>query len=262
MKFSGQGAAHFQKLNENGNRGKSYNLGCFDSLDIESSVEKWTHKESCSGFRQTDATGVTGIEMSASFSATDWSMKILAELVQGNERTLSGDRTGTVTGETIDETTGFATGDYFHLKRRGATTVVITDSAGSVATVNVAHYAVDVRTGKVTILSGYAGGSYVLPLRVAYTYQEPNWVSLFTQGIKSTFMIFDGVNTQNANSKVVAEFYKVNVNPASSLPLLNEQYASFEGTIDFVADLSRPVDGSFGQFGRVLSGDFGNSFGV
>ncbi len=260
MKFSGQGTAHFQKLNENGNRGKAYNLGCFDSLDIESNIEKWTHKESCSGFRQTDATGVTSIEMSASFVATDWSMKVFAELVQGNERTLSGDRTGTVTGETIDET-ALAAGDYFFLKRRGATSVVITDSAGSPATVNAAHYSVDARTGKVTILPAFTG-SFTYPLRVAYTYQEPNWVSLGTQGIKSVFMLFDGVNTQNANSKVVAEFYKVNVNPASTLPLINEEYASFDGTIDFVADLSRPIDGSFGQFGRVLSGDFGNAFGV
>lgn len=205
---------------------------------------KLDHKESYTGQRLTDKTITT--ELKSTFSATleDWSPDNMALATRGKvEKTT----TGAVTGELSPA--ALAVGSTWLLKNSNITSLTITDSATTPATVNPSKYVVDLAYGTVEMLD-VAG--LTLPLKAAYTKGVVEVVPFFTQGVQEVALLFEGINTADSNKKVRAELYRVALDPTKELGLITENFGQFviEGTT--LIDETKGEDPLFGKFGRMV----------
>ena len=205
---------------------------------------KLDHKESYTGQRLTDKTITT--ELKSTFSATleDWSPANMALATRGKvEKTTS----GAVTGETSPA--ALAVGESWLLKNSNITSLVITDSAATPATVDPSKYTADLAYGTVE-LNDVTG--LTLPLKAAYTKGVVEVVPFFTQGVQEVALLFEGINTADSNKKVRAELYRVALDPTKELGLITENFGQFviEGTT--LIDETKGEDPLFGKFGRMV----------
>ena len=207
-------------------------------------TSKNEHKESYTGQRLPDKTLTT--ELKSTFTATleDWSPENLALATRGNVQKTT---TGAVTGELSPA--ALAVGETWLLKNSNVTALVITDSAGTPATVDTDDYVADPVYGTVELVNA---GAYVLPLKAAYTKGVVEIVPFFTAPVKEVAVLFEGINTAEANRKVRAELYRVELDPTKELGLITESFGQFmlEGTA--LIDNSKGNDPLFGKFGRVV----------
>lgn len=103
---------------------------------------------------------------------------------------------GTVTSEAFAT---LAVGDTFHTKHPGISSLVMKDSAGSPATLTLdTHYALDSAAhGQGRILSL---GAFTQPFKADYSYAAYSTLLPLAQTSVRRGLIFDGVNTDNANA--------------------------------------------------------------
>lgn len=205
---------------------------------------KLDHKESYTGQRLTDKTITT--ELKSTFSATleDWSPDNMALATRGKvEKTTA----GAVTGELSPA--ALAVGSTWLLKNSNITSLTITDSDTTPATVDPSKYVVDLAYGTVEMLD-VAG--LTLPLKAAYTKGVVEVVPFFTQGVQEVALLFEGINTADSNKKVRAELYRVALDPTKELGLITENFGQFviEGTT--LIDETKGEDPLFGKFGRMV----------
>ena len=205
---------------------------------------KLDHKESYTGQRLTDKTITT--ELKSTFSATleDWSPENMALATRGKvEKTTA----GTVTDEASPAT--LAVGESWLLKNSNITSLTITDSAATPATVDPSKYVVDLAYGTVemTDITGLT-----LPLKASYTKGVVEVVPFFTQPVQEVALLFEGINTADSNKKVRAELYRVALDPTKELGLITENFGQFviEGTT--LVDETKGEDPLFGKFGRMV----------
>lgn len=242
MKFSGQGTVLVAKRDTSGNPLSFYTLGCADELDVKLNIDKWEHTESCTGQRGVDAQGFKKASGEISLAITDWNQKNL-------ELALNGTTNATATGSAVNETlhTGIVVGDIARLLHMAPTSVVITDSAGSPATVSAGHYEVDTVLGTVKFLNVTG---YTQPFQVSYSWTDPAYVAMLSAGLYDMFLRFEYINTQNANQRGLVEFYKVQFNPTESFELLNEELQVMKLTGSILMDTTKSAAGALGQYGR------------
>lgn len=207
-------------------------------------ASKTDHKESWSGQRLTDKTLTT--ELNSTFSATleDWSPANLALATRGSvQKTAS----GTVTGESSPAT--MVVGETWLLANGNITSLTITDSAASPATVDPSKYTADLAYGTIEVLN-LTG--VTLPLKASYTKGVVEIVPFFTEPIKEVAVLFEGINTADENKKVRAELYRVALDPTKELGLITEAFGQFviEGTA--MIDNTKGEDPLFGKFGRMV----------
>ncbi len=205
---------------------------------------KLEHKESYTGQRLPDKTITT--ELKSTFTATleDWSPENMALATRGKaQKTTS----GAVTGDTSPAT--LAVGETWLLKNSNISALVITDSAGTPATVDEDDYIADPVYGTVELVNA---GTYVLPLKAAYTKGVVDVVPFFTEGVQEVALLFEGINTADSNKKVRAELYRVALDPTKELGLITENFGQFvlEGTA--LIDETKGEDPLFGKFGRMV----------
>lgn len=103
---------------------------------------------------------------------------------------------GTVTGEPLAT---MAAGDVFHTKHPGISSVAIKDSAGSPATLVLGtHYTLEgAAHGQGTITNL---GTFVQPFKLDYSYASYSKIAPLSQSSIRRGLIFDGINTDNANA--------------------------------------------------------------
>lgn len=205
---------------------------------------KLDHKESYTGQRLTDKTITT--ELKSTFSATleDWSPDNMAMATRGKvEKTTA----GAVTAEASPAV--LAVGSTWLLKNSNITTLTITDSDTTPATVDPSKYVADLAYGTVEMLD-ITG--LTLPLKAAYTKGVVEVVPFFTQGVQEVALLFEGINTADSNKKVRAELYRVALDPTKELGLITENFGQFviEGTA--LIDETKGEDPLFGKFGRMV----------
>ncbi len=205
---------------------------------------KLDHKESYTGQRLTDKTITT--ELKSTFSATleDWSPDNMALATRGKvEKTTAGAVTGEVSPATL------VVGESWLLKNSNISSLTITDSAATPATVDPSKYTADLAYGTVE-LNDVTG--LTLPLKAAYTKGVVEVVPFFTQGVQEVALLFEGINTADSNKKVRAELYRVALDPTKELGLITENFGQFviEGTT--LIDETKGEDPLFGKFGRMV----------
>lgn len=244
MYFSGQGKLKLAPIVAGIIAGGYRWVGNVPDFKPAFATSKNEHKESYTGQRLPDKTLTT--ELKSTFTATleDWSPENMALATRGKvEKTTA----GTVTGETSPA--ALAIGEAWLLENSNITSLTITDSAATPATVDPDDYVVDLTYGTVSMLDM---GTYVLPLKASYTKGVVEVVPFFTQPIQEVALLFEGVNTADSNKKVRAELYRVALDPTKELGLITENFGQFvlEGTA--LIDSSKGDDPMFGKFGRMM----------
>jgi len=145
-----------------------------------------------------------------------------------------------------------AVGDFWRLPHQRVSSVVITDSAGSPATLTLnTHYRISSADhGTIEILNLAA---LVQPFKAAYSYAAVVNIPMFTTGIVEMWLRFEGLNTANSNEPVLVELYRCAMDPVRNLELINNK--AWEGDMQGSAlyDETKASDTVLGSFGRVVN---------
>lgn len=245
--FSGQGRVFVGSRDSNGNPAGLTFVGNVPELKVSLSVDTIEHQEAQSGQRLTDLQLIK--TKKGEFSCT------LEELIAINlELALYGTTTtvmpGTVTGELLPNPV--TPGSLYPLSMQNVSAVLIQDSDVVPKELSDDQYSVNAKHGSVVIQDATTGGPYVEPFSVDYAYGAANVTAMFTQPLPERWIRFEGLNTANGNREVVIDLYRVAINPAKELSIITDELLKFELSGQVLADLSKPVGGDLGQFGRLV----------
>jgi hypothetical protein len=248
-----QGRVYLGKRDANGNPEGLRAIGNVSNLQINMSVDKLEHFESQSGQRLKDLELIRQKSATLSMTAEEWSPENIALGLYGTTVKVEGG-TG-VTGEQVGGTT-LAVGERFSLAYPNVSDVVVADSTPGtpLELVEGVDYTVDKRYGAIQLLraANDSAAPFVAPLVVAYMPGESTQFGLFTQPTPERFMRFEGVNTADNNAPVIVELYRATFDPVSNLSLITNELNTFELGGAVLADLTKPVDAVFGQFGKFV----------
>lgn len=245
--FSGQGRVYIGARDSNGNPAGLTFVGNVPDLKVSLSVDTIEHQESQSGQRLTDLQLIK--TKKGEFSCT------LEELIASNlDLALYGTTTkvvpGTVTGEALPNPV--AAGSLYPLAFQNVSAVQIQDSDVAPKTLPAPQYNVNGKHGSIVILDATSGGPYVEPFTVDYAYGAAQSTAMFTQPLPERWIRFEGLNTADGNREVVIDLYRVAINPAKELSIITDDLLKFDLAGQVLADLSKPVNGDLGQFGRLV----------
>lgn len=208
-------------------------------------TDKFEHKEAWSGQRQTDLVITTANTSTIEGTIEDWSPANVALLTRGKA-------VKQATTAVVDEVgpAALVAGDLWVLKNAKITTLTVKDSAVTPATVALnTNYTVDLETGVITLVNV---GSFTQPFKASYTPTAIDIVAFFSQPVTEVALRFEGVNTADGNKKVIAEFYKVSVDPTAEFPLIHEEAGQTKLSGNLLIDATKPASDQFGQFGRLI----------
>jgi hypothetical protein len=74
---------------------------------------------------------------------------------------------------------------------------------------------------------------------------------MFTKGMKTYALRFEGMNTANDDAEVLVEFYKVQIDPAG-IDLISDNIGKFTLNGSVLYDDTKVGNDELGQFGRVV----------
>lgn len=248
--FSGQGQVYVSKRQSNGNPGAFFYVGNAPKFDLKLSMERREHRESTSGQRLIDKVQTTSKTGSLDLTLEDIRKDNLALVFSGKKVTLSA---GSYTSGAPDTfPSGLAVGSIVKLSRPNASSIVITDSAGTPVTLTLnTHYRIlDARHGFIEILSL---GALVQPFKAAYSYGPTDVITAMEANDDDEYFVaFAGRNTeaQPTDQEVGMDIYRVVFNAAEVISLINEDQSAFDISARVLRDPVRAGDANFGGFAR------------
>ncbi|AGG89929.1 hypothetical protein [Rhodanobacter denitrificans] len=243
--FSFQGKVYLG--NRDAVTGKSQALRWVDDaaeLQVKLSVDTEERTESYSGNK------LTSVRLQKAKKA-EFSLKLNAfsklNLALGLATTPIDVTTGTVTAEPLP--TGLVAGDVVQLDKRDVSSVVVSDSAVTPATLIAGtDYVVDsAANGIVKILNV---GSYTQPFKAAYSNAAAIRLPMFTAGVQERFLVLDGINTVD-NSRVRVSLYRCSFDPISQLDMITDSLSSLDLSGAVLFDTINAADANMGGFGRI-----------
>lgn len=242
--FLGQGKVYIASRDAAGKPKAQRWLGDVSAAKLGLKVTKAEQKESYSGQRSTVKSIVIGKEATLDLTLLEISKENLSLALSGKSTILA---SGSVTGEALP--LELVAGDRVSLKYPKVSTVVITDSAATPATLDSAKYDVDADFGTITFkdITGVTQ-----PLKAAYTHAALASVSMFTKQLEDVFIRYEGINLGEDGVPVVLELYKVNPEPLKDFALITDKFADMAISSSVLIDSSKPADGELGQFGRII----------
>lgn len=239
--FSFQGKVYLGARQSNGKAGKLRWVGDAPRCEISLSTQSETRKESYSGNRSTSARLSLGNEATISLTLNWAEAENLVLGLYGTSTTVAA---GSVTNELLPTVVA---GDTVLLDHGNVSTLVITDSTGTPATVPAGNYVLDAAGGTVKFTNV---GSFTQPFKAAYAHTGSVDVSMFTSTPPERYLFLDGINTLDG-SRVRLRLYRVKFDPASSIPAINESFGELplEGSVLF--DSLSAADPLLGGFGKL-----------
>jgi len=245
--FVGQGKVYAAKRNTDGSpKAFRYLLNC-SKLNFNMKTSRIDHQESNTGQRGTDATVVTGKEISGTLTVDNWTADNLAFVLYGKTATVTG---STVSAETLPS--GLVVGDFVRLDNPMLTNVVITDSTGTPKTLTAdTNYKLNADHGSIEILDLTTGGAFTQPLKAAYTYASRVDVAAFNDIPEDLWLRFEGLNMADEGNPVLIEAFKCQIDPAKILEAIGEKFSEFELDMKVLKDDLRDEDDDLGQYFRV-----------
>ncbi len=246
--FSGQGRVYIGARDALGNPAGLTFVGNVPELKVSLSVDTIEHQEAQSGQRLTDLQLIK--TKKGEFACT------LEELIPANlALALYGHSTqvtpGTVTGEALPNPV--TPGHLYPLAMQNVSAVQVQDSDPTAPkTLPAAQYQVHAKHGSLVILDASTGGPYTEPFTVDYAFGAASRTAMFTQALPERWIRFEGLNTADGNREVVIDLYRVAINPAKELSIITDELLKFELSGQVLADLTKPVGGDLGQFGRLV----------
>lgn len=248
--FSGQGKLYIAERDTAGKPKVFHDVGNCPEFEIEMATSTVEHKESRSGQRLTDLILQTDKKVSVKLTLEDFTLVNLARALYGEVVSITG---ASVTNEVIPTV---AVGDFVKLEYGQVSSLVVQDSTGSPVTLTLGtHYEItDAKQGIIKFLN-ITSGSVVQPFNADYTYASTSKLKTFTQARKDYWVRFAGVNTADEGKAVIIDIYKMQLNPASNLSVINDAVAQLALTGGALYDDLRPSTGATGtgNLGNFLS---------
>ena len=183
-----------------------------------------------------------GLELVLSLALRDIKKQNVKLLARGSDISIS---SGSVTNESLPA--DLAVGDFVRLANPNASSIVITDSAGTPATLTLGtHYeVVDADFGLIKILSL---GAFTQPFKAAYTKAATTGVAAHTDDGDEYFLMLVGEDiTSKPHRKVKFEAYRLSPGIAAEIAFKAEQAASFAIDADVLYDETR-AETQFGPY--------------
>ena len=220
------------------------------AMSVKLQVENVTVKEAWSGEKSTVRKFPIGKDGTVDMTLRSFSPANLALLLHSKVVTKAA---GTVTAETLP--TDLVAGDIIRLANPGVSDLVITDSAGTPATLDPQYYALRAAGafGEVQLL-GLPTPAPTQPFKAAYGYAATKQVGMFTAKPPVIALRYKGINLAEGGAPVIVELYKVSTDPLQELALITDgnSVAGLPMTGGILRDTSRENDGDLGQFGRII----------
>lgn len=240
----GQGRLNLIVRDAQGDMGVSTFVGDVESAELALNVEFIDNKESVSGKNALNVHHAFGLGGEITINAKSFDLDNLALGLYASKVTVNN---GTVTAEELPA--GLVVGDEVFLQNPKASSIVLTDSAGSPATLTAnQHYQVmDADTGRIKILSL---GSFTQPFKAAYSFGARKELGVFTTQPPERWMRYEGINILTG-TKVMLDLFRVSFNPMGSLPMINSGNAVGQFAMNgmLLIDETKPINGTLGQFG-------------
>jgi hypothetical protein len=244
--FSVQGYVRLADRLSTGRPGKVYDVGTAPECNLKLTVSSEEVFEDQTGQRLQLGSMDTGKTALLSITLKQWNPVNMALGLHGLKVAIA---TGTVTGETFP--TGLVVGDKIALEHPHASSLVITDSAGTPATVSAGSYLQQGHNAHILEVLGL--GAYVQPWKAAYSYLGVDQMQIFKQRPTEKYVIIDGVNTEDNDEPILIDLYRAKFKPFSDLSLINKGYGELKLEAAVLYDPLNAALSNLGGFGRMVT---------
>lgn len=246
--FSGQGKIYVARRNTDGTPKAFRYLGnTANGAKLSPKTDKLTRKESESGQRLTTLSLVTGKDVSLEFEIEAFTKENLALAFWGVNAVIA---SGTVTNETSP--TGLVAGDYWRLAKHDISSVSITDSAGTPATLTAGtHY--EISNAKLGMIKLLDAGTFVQPFKVNYSNAQSYNTPLYGEIPGNYWVRFEGLNMANYGEAVLVELYNVQFDPTTAFTLKGDDVATLPISGAVLYDDTKVSDIVLGTSGRIVT---------
>lgn len=241
--FSFQGKISLGDRLPNGKLSKPLWCGNVPKCTLQLATETTDKTESFSGNRLQYGRLVRGKTATLSLTLDEWLVHTLAQALYAKTIEVA---SGTVSAEVLP--TGLVAGDFVKLDKPFVSSLAITDSAGTPATVPGANYNLESPNGGLVKLLDV--GSFVQPFKAAYSYAQGKTFTLFGQTPPERYFLLDGINTETGEP-VIVHLYRVRFDPATDLELITDEYGSLPLTGSVLYDPLAALDSNLGGFGKI-----------
>jgi hypothetical protein len=247
-----QGRVYLGKRDSSGNPTDVRSPGNVAELKLSLKTDVLEHYESQSGQRTLDHRMVKQKSATVNLTIEEFTKENLALALYGN---FVVGTPGTVTNEPLGGATPIV-GERYFLAHPKVASLVIQDSSATPATlVEGLDYTADVDFGAIQFLRLDDGGTpavpYAAPLKASYAFGVTTGIGIFTQPLPERYLRLEGINTADGNARVLVELYRVAFDPLKEMSLISNEYNKFEMEGSLLADASKPIDATLGQFGRI-----------
>ncbi|MFZ6712974.1 hypothetical protein [Undibacterium sp. TC9W] len=242
--YYGQGKVFLAKRDAAGNPLVLRWLGDVDDLKVSLKTTPIKRKEAWSGEKTTSMSLIVDKDASVDMTLMDFSNENLNLALYGKSITSA---SGSVTGERLP--TGLLVGDRVRLENPLVSSVVITDSATTPATVNPSKYEIDPKYGALTVKDATG---LTQPLVAAYSHGAIDTVAMFAVIPDNVFLRYEGINLAQGGAPVIVELYCVKTEPLKELSLITDKQGDMKISAEVLGDTTKPADAEMGRFGRIL----------
>ena len=241
-----QGRVYLGERNANGEPINVRTPGNVADLSLSLKTDVLEHYESQTGQRSLDHRMVKQKSATVNLTIEEFTKENLALALYGNHVVGT---PGTVTAEPVGGATPIA-GDRYFLAHPKVSSLVVTDSAGTPATLALGtNYTADLDFGALQFLDTTG---FTAPFKASYAYGVATEIGIFTQALPERFLRLEGINTAQGNAKVLVELYRVAFDPLKEISFISDEYNKFELEGSLLADTTKPYDAVLGQFGRIV----------
>lgn len=254
--WSFQGEIYIAKLNATTKLPDSgwFWFGNVPKGEIAPKIERRKKNESWSGLRQVARTAIKSREYNGTMTVEDLHKEIIAPALLAKKVTTAG---GSITNETHGS--ALVVGSVVKLKNPNASSIVVTDSAGSPATLvnNTDYKILDAKHGLIEILSL---GSYTQPFKFAYTAAATLVLTGMEADDSDEYAIYCKlINTEDAPDQAIGfEVYRLQIDPTALLAVINEDQGSLDISFQGLRHNTHANDSERGGYFRWIYVDANN----
>ncbi|WP_374439136.1 phage tail tube protein [Pseudomonas panipatensis] len=243
--FSFQGKVFAGDRLANGTLSRPVWAGNVPAMSLKLSTDSTNKTESFSGKRLQYGRLQKGTTAQLDITFDEWLPKNIALAIWATQVTLAAD---TVTAESLEAS--LVAGDYVKLDGQFISSLVLTDSAGTPATlVEGTNYRIEsVNSGLIELLDVT---SLTQPFKAAYATEAATAYTMFTAAPPERYILLDGVNTET-DEPVVVTLYRCKFDPVSDLGFINDDYGNFQLSGSVLYDELNAADAELGGFGRIV----------
>lgn len=230
-----------------GKPGKRTWLGNASAATLAISVDKSDKNESFSGTRGLYGSLITTRSGTLTITLDEFLVENLALALHSTPVSISA---GTVTGEALP--TGLVAGDEVQLDKRFTSSLVLTDSNATPATlVEGTDYELVSAAGGIVKILDPTG--LTQPFEADYSYAAADSLAIFANAKPpERWIFFDGINTVTGD-KVILDLYRVQFDPVSDLPLINDDWGGLALTGTLLLDPINLKNSNLGGYGRMMN---------